>query len=233
VSRKSIYLLAGGNWSRPGALVPLLSSVLAEAGKPRPSVAYIGAANGDSRMFLGVMRRLIGKAGAGSVVPVKLAHARADRAAAVATLRAADVVHVAGGDVEEGMRWLERHELGPALREAYERGAVFFGVSAGSIMLGSRWVRWRNPDDDDSAELFDCLGLAPLVCDTHAEEDGWVELAAAVKLLPAASPGYGIPTGGILRVGPRGGLEALVTPVAVYARDGSRVEQTGELRPKG
>ena len=45
-------------------------------------------------------------------------------------------------------------------------------------MLARRWVRWTDPHNDDSAELFPCLGFAPVFCDTHGEGDGWGELRA-------------------------------------------------------
>jgi peptidase E len=231
VSKKPIYLLAGGNWRHPGAMVPLIETVLAETGTSRPTVAHVGAANGDSRMFQVAMKGLLAKGGMGKLVPVKLAHEKADRGAAVKAIGAADAVFIAGGDVEEGMRWINRHRMGPALHEAYARGAVVFGISAGSIMLGTHWVRWRDPDDDGSAELFDCLGLARVICDTHAEADGWAELDAAMRLAPADTRGFGIPTGGALRVGPRGGVDALVTAVTRRARSGRGVEADGDLLP--
>jgi len=47
------------------------------------------------------------------------------------------------------------------LRRLHRSGRLFFGTSAGSIMLSRKWVRWRDPHDDRSAELFPCLGLHP------------------------------------------------------------------------
>ncbi len=228
-STKPLYLLAGGHWRRPSSLVPLLEAVLAETGEERPTVAYVGAASGDNRVFLAAMRRLLAAAGAAKVVPVRLAREDADRRAAEAALGDAHAIFISGGDVEEGMRWLERHAVAPLLRARYEAGATLFGVSAGSIMLGARWVRWRDPDADDTAELFDCLGLAPLVCDTHGEADDWAELKAAVRLMGRRGSGYGIPAGGALRIGTRGEVAALVKPAARYAvRDGA-VTRDGDV----
>ncbi len=33
---KPVYLLAGGNWRKPGALLPFLKEVMKAAGKERP-----------------------------------------------------------------------------------------------------------------------------------------------------------------------------------------------------
>ena len=64
----------------------------------------------------------------------------------------------------------------------YKQGKPFFGISAGSIMLAQEWIRWRDPEDDTTAEIFPCLGIAPVICDTHGEEDGWEELQALIAL---------------------------------------------------
>jgi peptidase E len=231
-TKKPVYLLAGGNWRNPGAMTPLLKMIFAETGKPQPCVAYIGTANGDDTFFFKAIALLIKSAGA-SVDRVRLAKNQADVDAAKQCLQAADIVFVSGGDVEEGMRWLVKHDLVTFLHDIYMKGKLFFGISAGSIMLGTHWVRWENPKDDATAELFACLGLAPVVCDTHAEKDGWDELRAAVPLLGKNRKGYGIPTGGMLRVSPGGKVEALVQPAAVYqARAGQAVE-INPLIPRG
>jgi peptidase E len=222
---KPVYLLAGGNWRQPGSMLPLLQQVVAEAGKPQPRVAYLGTANGDSSAFYWGMSALLKKTGA-LVERVKLAQAKANVALAKKQLQAADVIFVSGGDVDEGMRWLQQHGLVGFLQELQKSGTLFFGISAGSIMLGTQWVRWRDPKDDATAELFDCLGIAPILCDTHAEGDGWEELKMAVSLRTSKHPGYGIPTGGALRVSAAGRVHALAVPAVRYLRQGpSAMEQ--------
>ena len=116
----------------------------------------------------------------------------------------AHAVFLAGGDVDAGMQVLTDGGLVPLLHDAHERGAVFFGMSAGSIMMGRSWVRWSDPADDRSAVLFPCLGIAPVTVDTHAEADDWEELRIAVRLMGPGGIGYGIPGGGTLVVMPDG-----------------------------
>jgi len=45
-------LLAGGHGHARKGPDPLLEAVFAQAGKPRPSIAYIGVASDDDRDFL-------------------------------------------------------------------------------------------------------------------------------------------------------------------------------------
>ena len=70
-------------------------------------------------------------------------------------------------------------------------------------MLSRDWVRF--PDDDAAkAELFPCLGIAPLHADAHAEADNWDELRVLIDLLRRRGDGekigYGLTRKGGVRV---------------------------------
>ena len=122
-------------------------------------------------------------------------------------------------------------EMTGFLRRLYRSGKLFFGISAGSIMLARKWVRWRDPDDDESAELFSCLGLAPILCDTHGEGDGWEELKALLALSPTGAIGYGIVSGTAIVVEPDGTLSALGGEVDRFRRRADGVVQIKSLVP--
>ena len=141
------------------------------------------------------------------------------------------VVFVTGGDVEEGMRVLEATGTVGLLGELAAAGKPFIGVSAGSIMLARSWVRWRDPDDESTAETFPCLGIAPVVCDTHGEADAWEELAAMVGISPEGTVGHGIPSGAGLVVHPDGSLEAAGAPVNRFERREGRTVPLADLEP--
>ncbi len=85
-----------------------------------------------------------------------------------------------------GWRSWRNLDLTSYLRELAEQGKPFIGLSAGSIMLARSWVRWPDSDEEGSAEVFPCLGVAPVYCDTHDEEAGWEELDG-----PPAPPARG------------------------------------------
>ncbi|MFH0976275.1 MAG: Type 1 glutamine amidotransferase-like domain-containing protein [Spirochaetota bacterium] len=220
---KPVYLIAGGNWRRPGSLLPLFKKILQATGKEKPHVAYIGTANCDDPSFFEFTGDYLTRAGASKVTQIFLADDDADIKSAKSILKKADAVFVSGGDVDEGMYWLDKHRLTPFLRNLHANGVLFFGLSAGSIMLGTHWVRWRNPMDDSSAELFRCMGIAPVLCDAHAEADGWEELKTALMLMGENSKGYGIPTGGVVCVEADGKLSALVKPAVYYRNINGRI----------
>ena len=95
--------------------------------------------------------------------------------------------------------------------------------------MAKEWVRWRNPNDDSTAVLFPCLGLVPIICDTHAEEDDWEELKTALQLKGAGTHGYGITSGAYLKVYPDGRLEPEIGPVAWYIFQNGKIERKADL----
>jgi hypothetical protein len=98
-------------------------------------------------------------------------------------------------------------------------------------MLASEWVRFPDEDDDASAEIFPCLGLAPIHVDAHSEDDGWSELRVLVRLLhergDAKPVGYGLTRHGGLQVSAGGNpsLRPIGTPAPRFVvRRGKVVE---------
>jgi cyanophycinase-like exopeptidase len=160
----------------------------------------------------------------------KLAAHGAKASEARALLEDCDLVFLSGGDVELGMKVIEDRDVGGTLRALARRGKPMFGISAGSLMLAREWVRF--PDDDEArAEIFPCLGIAPVHVDAHSEDDGWSELRVLVRLLHErgdSSPvGYGLTRKGCLRVDVRDGarLQAVGTPIPrIVVKRGAVVE---------
>ncbi|RPJ56477.1 MAG: hypothetical protein EHM12_10320, partial [Dehalococcoidia bacterium] len=117
------------------------------------------------------------------------------------------------------------------LRQLHREGKVFYGISAGSLMLAKKWVRWPDPDDDDSAELFDCLNIAPVICDAHDEESGFEELQAAIALEKPGFTGYGLASNTGIKVYPDGRVEAVGGPVWQFVKKSGKVVRIEDLRP--
>ncbi len=229
---KPVHLLGSGPGVDHDTLRSLLGRALREAAKPEPTVAYIGAASGDDGPFFRMCSRMLRESGAGEVLLAPTAGRRADPHPALAVLSAADLIFVSGGDVEEGMRVLDGLHLVEHLRRFRASGIPFVGVSAGSIMLARSWLRWADPDDDDTAEAFDCLGFAPLLCDAHGEDEGWLELKALLRLAGPGAVGYGLPTNGALCVWPDGRVAAFGDPVVRFRKQGGAVRPLADVEPR-
>ncbi|MEA4889187.1 MAG: Type 1 glutamine amidotransferase-like domain-containing protein [Clostridiaceae bacterium] len=222
---KPIFLLAGGHPLDSASMVSCLSSALQACGREKPRIAYIGTANKDNLFFFTAMKTLLHEAGAGTVALIRLAKPKPDIQAAKKELGEADAVFLSGGEVEDGMSWLARHELTGYLRDLYSQGKLFIGLSAGSIMMGTHWVRWAKPDDDATAVLFDCLGLVPTIFDTHAEDEDWKELKMTLLLMGPDASGYGIPRDGMVRADDQGRLTHSGNDLHYYVNNKGHVQK--------
>ncbi len=229
--KRPVFLLAGGRRSRRKGPDPLLQAIFRDCGMESPSVAYIGAASGDDGSFFSFITSAFQESGAGDVRHAIIAPEGADIDKARKILEAADIIFISGGDVEAGMDALKEKGFIDFLSGLYNKGVPFFGLSAGSIMLAAEWVRWPDPNDEASAELFPCLGFAPVICDTHDEDSGWEELQAALALESPGTHGYGIASGTGIKVFPDGMVEALGGPVVQYIKQSGKVKRIDDIRP--
>ncbi len=228
---KPVYLLAGGRPRIREMFDPLIQAVFRENGTVSPTVAYIGTANNDDERFFNYIANIFGEIGAYKVDHALISSGKADIKKAKDILELADIVFISGGDVDRGIRALEEKNMIGFLSRLHRQGKPFFGLSAGSIMLAREWVRWRDPNDDSTVELFPCLGFAPIICDAHDEQDDWPELKTVLKLEKDNVRGYGIVTGMGIRVFPDGKIEALGGAIHQYIRHGERVERSSNILP--
>lgn len=227
---KPVYLIAGGRDRK--SFESIIKTILKDTGKIQPIIAYVGVASGDNWPFYLMMSAMIKEAGDCQIRRVLITPKKADLNKAQAVLESADAIFMSGGDVEAGMRVLEEKNMAGLLTDLFKRGKILFGVSAGSIMLAREWVRWREPEDDSTTELFSCLGITPIICDTHAEADDWEELKSALKLKEDGTQGYGITSGSCLKVYPDGQMEAMVGAITQFLKRGNSIVKQPELLPR-
>ncbi|HEX8951154.1 MAG TPA: Type 1 glutamine amidotransferase-like domain-containing protein [Polyangia bacterium] len=236
---KSVIHLVGGG---PGALLATRNHIkraVAAVAKKKPLVAYVGVASNDNLGFQKMLSAAFLGTGA-RVEMAKLARKTAKVSNARALLADCDLVFMSGGDVEHGMNLLNERGVADELRALAAAGKPFLGISAGSIMTCKEWVRFPG-DHDAHAEVFACLGIAPVHMDAHSEADDWPELRTLVTLLgkkDAAAIGYGVPSKGCLRVelaadGAPPKLKALGAEIARIAvnKAGAPVDRT-PLKPR-
>ena len=230
-NQKPVYLLAGGRGRGGKTTDSIIQTVFRDIGKPSPTIAYVGAASEDNEDFFKFIGTMIKKAGDSEIIHALIYPENADLKKAQDILKAADAVFMSGGDVERGMQVLEEKNMICLLQDLFKQGKLFFGISAGSIMLAKEWVRWSDPDDGSTAELFPCLGLVPVICDTHGEADGWEELKTLLKLKEDNVKGYGITTETCLKVFLDGKVEALGGAIYQYIRHRGKVERQHDVLP--
>ncbi|HEV7505596.1 MAG TPA: Type 1 glutamine amidotransferase-like domain-containing protein [Thermoanaerobaculia bacterium] len=204
----------------------------AEAAGKAPKAAYLGASNGDLPefydLFVGAMAEIGIRSGDCLHIPSRPGPKELD------FLADADLVLLAGGDVQRGWREFEASSLKDKIVERYYAGAVLIGVSAGAVQLGLKG--WS----DD--EVFDTFRLVPFVIDVH-DEPAWSGLLRAVPKAGELARGFGIPSGGGALYHPDYSLEPVrhtLTEVESTANGlrqavlfpGQRAEDEGDEEPR-
>jgi dipeptidase E len=232
-NQQPVYLFAGGRGKTIFSSFKEIGKIIQGLGE-NPEVAIVGAASlKDNRLIYALMAFLVKSNCKCRVRRVAITHPKADIEKAKKILERADIIFMGGGDAEEGMKILKEKKMDGFLQELAQQGKLFLGVSAGTIMLSREWVRWQNPDDDATCENYHCLGLAQVICDTHAEGDDWIELKAALQLQREGAVGYGIPSGAYLKAYPDGRIEAFIKPAAKFSKIDGKIEKQHDLLPAG
>jgi peptidase E len=154
-----------GLWGvmRPGGI---MTRALALSGAQRPRVCLVMTASGDDHQYLSTMYSAL--AGSGCDVDHLALFPQPNRRPAD-VLGEADVIWVGGGSVANLLALWRLHGVDEAMSEAWERGAVLGGVSAGSIC-------WHvgGPTDSFGVELRvvrDGLALLPYGNGVHYDSE--------------------------------------------------------------
>ncbi|HEY4214115.1 MAG TPA: Type 1 glutamine amidotransferase-like domain-containing protein [Steroidobacteraceae bacterium] len=191
---RSLFLLADSEllfWSDDSG--SFVSKIVQAAVKPKPSVAYIGASNGDMPEAFQILQAALDQAEVGEVQHVTAAFPDSDRA----FLDTADIIVLSGGDVEVGWNVFAKTGMREVIERRYLEGVVLVGVSAGAVQFGKNAAL---EDENGGSRLIDTFGFVNIIVDVHDEKNEWRSLAATIHLLEGSATGIGIPKGGGLIV---------------------------------
>jgi len=226
MSLPPIYLFADSQllfWNCNGAL--FLQSVRQHLSGPAPTAAYIGASNGDApeayAIFVEAMRGI-------GIQDFQMIHS-AFPAEDEAFLRKADLIVLAGGDVELGWRTFTQTAMKERILERLSEGAVIIGVSAGAMQLGRYGLVEKSAA---SVELIDAFQQVPFIVSAHDESHNWEALQRTIELLEGSANGVGIPTGGGLIYHADQTLEAIRHPVYEFVVRDGKVKQSLIIQPQ-
>jgi peptidase E len=154
VADRHIVAMGGGGFSDDD---PLLDDYILElTGKERPRVCFVPTASGDAaayveRFYAAFTRR--------SCEPTHVSLFQLPYPAIGEIMRSHDVIYVGGGSTANMLAIWRLHGLDVTLRQAWERGVVLAGISAGGLC----WFQ-AGVTDSLSPELApwrDGLGLLP------------------------------------------------------------------------
>jgi hypothetical protein len=218
---KPIFLLADSQllfWrDEDGLFLQRARTLLDEdeesAGRARRG-AYLGASNGDAPEFYDLFVAAMDQIGIRDCRQIPAKPAPED----LEFLAGADLILLAGGDVERGWKAFKEAGLDQKLIERYYAGALLMGISAGAVQLGLKG--WQ----DGGERTLDTLRLVPFVVDVH-DEPSWGQLLRAVPRTGEHGRGLGIPSGGGALYHPDYSVEPVRHPVVEVSQGEEGVRQ--------
>ena len=154
---RQTVVMGGGGFSMEPRNLRLDRYIFSLARRPNPRVAFVATASGDSRDYV---RRfyLAMKQHRCRPSDVSLFRLDADPRPPIPRLLEQDVIYVGGGNTANLLAVWRLHGVDKAMREAWRRGTVLCGVSAGMIC-------WFESSVTDSfgplRKLKDGLGILP------------------------------------------------------------------------
>lgn len=184
-----------------------------------PKAAYVGASNGDRPEFFDLFTGAMDSVGITDCRMIPSEPSADD----LEYFDAADLVLLAGGDVELGWKTFEANGLKQKIVERYRGGAVLIGISAGAVQLGL--FGFREATNGDGIDLFETFKLIPMVIDVHQEPE-WDRLGRAMPAAGELVQGLGIPSGGGAFVHPDMTVEPVRRPLVELSLQGGEVRQS-------
>lgn len=180
---RRVALLGGGFSTDPDGLLD--DWVLERAGKPRPRVCFVPTASGDAPGYVDqFLDAFAGRDCEASVLP--LFRRELDDEELRTFLLGQDVVYVGGGNTANLLAVWRVHGVDRLMREAYDRGTLLCGISAGA----NCWAEGSHTDSFGPLTFLpDGLGILPgSVCPHYDGEPGRrasYREAVATGMLPA------------------------------------------------
>ena len=186
---KPLYLLADSQllfWKDDGGRL-FLERVREQIESKTPAAAYIGASNADAPEYYPLFQSAMEQIQVSNCRMIPSRMQQEDRA----FVESADLLLLAGGDVELGWRVFEENGLQEIIARRRLEGAVLIGISAGAVQMGVGSLT-----ESANMRKIDMFRFAPFYVGAHEEQQEWWNLRALVNLAGIEARGIGIPAGG-------------------------------------
>lgn len=190
---KQIIAMGGGRMSLDRDHVALGRYVCGQSGRSHPKICFLPQASGEAEAkivrFYEIFTGL-------KAVPSYLSLFHPPTADLASFVLEHDIIYVGGGNTKSMLALWRDWGLDVILRQAWERGIVMAGSSAGAIC----WFEQGSTDSiPGRLSVLDCLGLVPGSCCPHYDGEAkrrpsYHELIASGEILP----GYGVDEGAAL-----------------------------------
>jgi dipeptidase E len=159
---KKLVAIGGGEIGRPGypaETTDIDKEIIRLSGKKHPSLLFIPTASSDAESYYEAVKKHFGERLGCKTYVLYLIKGKPTGGEIANTILDSDIVYVGGGNTERMMRIWRSSGTDRILRQAYEKGIVLTGLSAGAIC----WFRWGNSDSrkltNPNADLIRVSGL--------------------------------------------------------------------------
>lgn len=220
---KPLYLLADSQllfWKSDSD--SLAEKLHADLDTSNPKAAYVGASNGDQPEFYSLFQAAMEGMGISNCRAVPSRPSRED----ILFMEDANLILLAGGDVELGWRTFEQNGLKEMIPRKRFDGAVLMGISAGAIHLGLGAL-----STSAQPKQIDMFCFAPFYLGAHDEENDWFDMRALVNLSQSDARAIGLPAGGGAVFYSDGTLEPLRKPLIEIVKEDSKITENLMLAP--
>jgi len=160
---KNIVAIGGGGFGRSLGSLKIEKYIVSLSNKKRPKICFIPTASGDSSLYKLNFYRAFSKLDC-ITSHIDLFSRTENLEEKVLTQ---DIIYVGGGNTKSMLAVWKEWNLHNILRDAYEKGIVMSGVSAGAICWFEKGIT------DSFAEklnIIDCLGLVDGIACPHFDE---------------------------------------------------------------
>lgn len=159
---KKIIAIGGGEMGRPGYPVETTKidkEVIKISGKKNPKLLFVPTATDDSQSYIDVITKQYGKRLGCKIDTLFLVKEKPSKKEIQNKILNSDIIYVGGGNTLKMMNIWRKYGVDKILKEAYKKGIVLTGLSAGSIC----WFKYGNSDSrrfyNPKADLIKVSGL--------------------------------------------------------------------------
>jgi dipeptidase E len=174
-------IVAIGGVTPPSSLDLIDEEIIKLTNKKHPKILYVPTAGGDNLGYCEFYRGIYeGRFGCKMDV-LFLINEEPSLEEIREKIFSSDIIYVGGGSVVKLIKVLEKFKVISMIKEAYEKGIVFAGISAGALCWGMNYFDSEFTAGFKTIEGFseytkeDCMKFLPFIICPHYNLDGYKE----------------------------------------------------------
>ena len=161
---KQIISIGGGGFGRSLGELKIEKYIVSQSSATNPKVCFIPTATGDDNGYINNFYRAFNSI---NCIPSDISFFKRTIDLREHIL-AQDIIFVGGGNTKSMLAVWKEWGLDSILKEAYDKGVIMSGVSAGAICWFEKGITdsWAH-----DLAILDCLGFTEGVCCPHYDEE--------------------------------------------------------------